>query len=46
VGQLRATANWHRIMSEWLYDSPPASSLGEADAKFFGLPVTPVRRAA
>jgi predicted unusual protein kinase regulating ubiquinone biosynthesis (AarF/ABC1/UbiB family) len=46
VGALRSTANWHRIMSEWLYDSPPSSSLGEADAEFFGRPVTQVRRAA
>ncbi|HWF74565.1 MAG TPA: AarF/ABC1/UbiB kinase family protein [Solirubrobacteraceae bacterium] len=36
LGQLRATANWHRIMSEWLYDSPPLSPLGEDEAAFFG----------
>jgi predicted unusual protein kinase regulating ubiquinone biosynthesis (AarF/ABC1/UbiB family) len=35
LARLRATANWHRIMSEWLYGSPPASPLGEADAEFF-----------
>jgi predicted unusual protein kinase regulating ubiquinone biosynthesis (AarF/ABC1/UbiB family) len=36
LGQLEATANWHRIMSEWLYDSPPSSALGVAEAEFFG----------
>jgi predicted unusual protein kinase regulating ubiquinone biosynthesis (AarF/ABC1/UbiB family) len=36
LAQLAATANWHRIMSEWLYRSPPASPLGESDAEFFG----------
>jgi predicted unusual protein kinase regulating ubiquinone biosynthesis (AarF/ABC1/UbiB family) len=36
LGQLQATANWHRIMAEWLYASPPRSTLGEADARFFG----------
>jgi predicted unusual protein kinase regulating ubiquinone biosynthesis (AarF/ABC1/UbiB family) len=37
VGQLGATANWHRVMSEWLYDSLPTSPLGLAEAEFFGL---------
>jgi predicted unusual protein kinase regulating ubiquinone biosynthesis (AarF/ABC1/UbiB family) len=32
LGQLSATANWHRIMNEWLYDGPPATPLGEAEA--------------
>jgi hypothetical protein len=32
LGQLGATANWHRIMNEWLYDGPPATPLGEAEA--------------
>ena len=36
IGQLRATANWHRIMREWLYGSAPGSPLGEAEAEFFG----------
>ena len=31
LGQLSATANWHRIMNEWLYDGPPATPLGEAE---------------
>jgi predicted unusual protein kinase regulating ubiquinone biosynthesis (AarF/ABC1/UbiB family) len=38
VGQLGATANWHRVMSEWLYGSVPTSPLGLAEAEFFGLP--------
>ena len=46
IGQLRATANWHRVMSEWLYGSAPSSELGEAEARFFCLPSSPVRRAA
>jgi predicted unusual protein kinase regulating ubiquinone biosynthesis (AarF/ABC1/UbiB family) len=37
VGQLSATANWHRMMSEWLYGSLPTSPLGLAEAEFFGL---------
>src|SRR3954447_25920009 len=32
LGQLDATANWHRIINEWLYDGPPATPLGEAEA--------------
>lgn len=44
LGQLSATANWHRVMCEWLYGSAPSSPLGEADAEFFHL--APVRRAA
>ena len=36
LGQLEATANWHRIAREWLYDDPPATPLGAAEAKFFG----------
>jgi predicted unusual protein kinase regulating ubiquinone biosynthesis (AarF/ABC1/UbiB family) len=35
LGQLNATANWHRVMSEWLYGSPPSSPLGLAEAEFF-----------
>jgi predicted unusual protein kinase regulating ubiquinone biosynthesis (AarF/ABC1/UbiB family) len=44
LGQLMATANWHRVMCEWLYGSAPASPLGEADAEFFH--PAPIRRAA
>jgi predicted unusual protein kinase regulating ubiquinone biosynthesis (AarF/ABC1/UbiB family) len=36
LGQLRATANWHRIAREWLFDDPPATSLGEEEAAFLG----------
>jgi predicted unusual protein kinase regulating ubiquinone biosynthesis (AarF/ABC1/UbiB family) len=46
IGQLRATANWHRVMSEWLYGSPPSSPLGEAEAEFFGRQSATVRKAA
>jgi hypothetical protein len=35
LGQLEATANWHRIAREWLFGDPPATPLGEAEAKFF-----------
>ncbi len=35
LGQLEATANWHRIAREWLFDGPPATPLGEAEAEFF-----------
>jgi hypothetical protein len=45
LGQLGATANWHRIMREWLYDGPPATPLGEAEAAFHGARATR-RRAA
>jgi len=44
LGQLRASANWHRVMREWLYGSAPSSPLGEADAEFFH--PAPARRAA
>jgi hypothetical protein len=46
VAQLRTTANWHRVMSEWLYGSAPASPLGEAEAEYFGLPRAQMGRAA
>ena len=35
VGQLRAAANWHRVMSEWLYGAAATSPLGLAEAEFF-----------
>jgi predicted unusual protein kinase regulating ubiquinone biosynthesis (AarF/ABC1/UbiB family) len=35
LGQLEATANWHRIAREWLFGDPPATPLGEAEAEFF-----------
>jgi predicted unusual protein kinase regulating ubiquinone biosynthesis (AarF/ABC1/UbiB family) len=36
VGELRASGNWHRLMSEWIYGSGPNSPLGVAEAQFFG----------
>jgi predicted unusual protein kinase regulating ubiquinone biosynthesis (AarF/ABC1/UbiB family) len=35
LGQLEATANWHRIGREWVYGDPPATALGEAETSFF-----------
>jgi predicted unusual protein kinase regulating ubiquinone biosynthesis (AarF/ABC1/UbiB family) len=35
LGQLEATANWHRIMREWLYSAPPSTPLGRAEAGFY-----------
>jgi predicted unusual protein kinase regulating ubiquinone biosynthesis (AarF/ABC1/UbiB family) len=44
LAQLGATANWHRIMREWLYGDPPSTPLGEEEAAW--LPARPARRAA
>ena len=38
LGALGATANWHRIGCEWLFDGPPATPLGAAEAGFFAAP--------
>jgi predicted unusual protein kinase regulating ubiquinone biosynthesis (AarF/ABC1/UbiB family) len=46
VGQLGATANWHRVMSEWIFGSLPTSPLGLAEARFFEVPGVPSRAAA
>ncbi len=46
IGQLRATANWHRVMSEWIYGAAPSSPLGHAEREFFGSPSQAIRRAA
>ncbi len=46
VGQLRTTVNWYRLMSEWLYGSAPSSTLGDAEAEFFGLPLAEMSHAA
>jgi predicted unusual protein kinase regulating ubiquinone biosynthesis (AarF/ABC1/UbiB family) len=46
VGGLGATANWHRMMCEWLYQSPPTSALGLAEADFFGISSGVARLAA
>jgi predicted unusual protein kinase regulating ubiquinone biosynthesis (AarF/ABC1/UbiB family) len=43
LGQLEATANWHRISREWLFGEPPATALGEAEAGFFGSAAGPGR---
>ncbi|WP_280267035.1 ABC1 kinase family protein [Nocardia wallacei] len=32
LGQLGATANWHRIAREWVYGDPPATEVGVLDA--------------
>ena len=36
IGQLNATANWHRVMSEWIYGAASCTPLGIAEAEFFG----------
>jgi predicted unusual protein kinase regulating ubiquinone biosynthesis (AarF/ABC1/UbiB family) len=35
LGQLRATANWHRIAREWIYGDEPVTELGAAEAEFY-----------
>jgi predicted unusual protein kinase regulating ubiquinone biosynthesis (AarF/ABC1/UbiB family) len=35
LAQLRAKANWHRIMREWVYADPAATVLGEAEWRYF-----------
>lgn len=34
LGQLNASANWHRIAREWIYDDPPVTDLGVAEAAY------------
>jgi hypothetical protein len=34
LGQLGATANWHRIAREWLFGDPPSTELGELEEGF------------
>jgi hypothetical protein len=34
LGQLGATANWHRIAREWLFGDAPSTELGEAEHPF------------
>ncbi len=34
LGQLEATANWHRIAREWLFGDLPSTELGELEAPF------------
>src|SRR4051812_35832049 len=38
LGQLTATANWHRIVREIVLQGPPATPLGEEEAAFWGEP--------
>ena len=35
LAQLRATANWHRIMREWVYGDSPSTVLGEVEWRYF-----------
>jgi predicted unusual protein kinase regulating ubiquinone biosynthesis (AarF/ABC1/UbiB family) len=35
LGQLRATANWHGIAREWMYDDEPVTELGREEAAFY-----------
>jgi predicted unusual protein kinase regulating ubiquinone biosynthesis (AarF/ABC1/UbiB family) len=35
LGQLRATANWHRIAREWIFGDEPVTELGAAEAAFY-----------
>ena len=34
LGQLEATANWHRIAREWLFGDAPSTELGELEQPF------------
>ncbi|MDX6670248.1 MAG: hypothetical protein QOI91_611 [Solirubrobacteraceae bacterium] len=36
LGQLHATANWHRIAREWMYEDEPATEMGRLEADFYG----------
>jgi predicted unusual protein kinase regulating ubiquinone biosynthesis (AarF/ABC1/UbiB family) len=36
LGNLEATANWHRIAREWIYGDLPSTPLGEEEAEYFG----------
>jgi predicted unusual protein kinase regulating ubiquinone biosynthesis (AarF/ABC1/UbiB family) len=46
IGQLSPAANWHRVISEWLYGAPPTSPLGLAEAQFWGTDDRRSRRSA
>ena len=35
LSQLRATANWHRVAREWIYDDEPETELGRLEAAFY-----------
>ena len=34
LGQLGATANWHRVAREWLFSDPPSTELGRLEEDF------------
>ena len=34
LGELQATANWHRIAREWMYGDEPVTELGRQEAEF------------
>jgi predicted unusual protein kinase regulating ubiquinone biosynthesis (AarF/ABC1/UbiB family) len=34
LGQMRATANWHRIAREWMYGDEPVTELGRQEAEW------------
>ena len=34
LGELQATANWHRIAREWMYGDDPVTELGKQEAEF------------
>jgi predicted unusual protein kinase regulating ubiquinone biosynthesis (AarF/ABC1/UbiB family) len=36
LGQLGASANWHRIAREWLFGDAPSTELGQAEEPFHG----------
>lgn len=36
LGELQATANWHRIAREWMYGDAPTTDLGKQEAEFLG----------
>ncbi|QIS23091.1 ABC1 kinase family protein [Nocardia terpenica] len=46
LGQLEATANWHRIAREWLYGDPPVTELGKAHHAWLAQRPAPPKRSA
>ena len=34
LGELQASANWHRIAREWMYGDEPVTELGKQEAEF------------
>jgi predicted unusual protein kinase regulating ubiquinone biosynthesis (AarF/ABC1/UbiB family) len=36
LGQLHATANWHRVAREWMYEDEPVTEMGRLEADFYG----------